>query len=69
MKTQIESMLDKTKDLTKEKLTALQEQSLEASKKTAKVLNQYAHRKPWILIGIIAVIAGLIGILLGRKSK
>ncbi len=39
------------------------------SKAAVRQLDDEAHKNPWLLIGIAALVAALFGFLLGRKSK
>ncbi len=50
--------MNELKDQVKERLSVLSQKS-----------NDYAHDQPWIVAILIALIAGLVGFLLGRGSR
>ncbi len=39
------------------------------SKQAVHKVDQQAHKKPWIFVGVAAFFASMFGFLIGRKSK
>lgn len=50
-------------------LEDLTKKTLDLSKQSAQFIDQYTHQKPWVTVGIFAVVAGILGFILGRKNN
>lgn len=57
------------KEKAAERLSELKERALERGKVVAKTVDSSAHENPWYFIGGAAVVAGVLGFMMGRKSS
>ncbi len=51
------------------KNASMQETGIDLTKKLVSKVDELSHQKPWVVIGIVALLSGLLGFLLGRISK
>lgn len=50
-------------------LKDIKEKALEQSKEAREKIDAHAHEQPWVYVGFVALIAGFLGFLFGRKSR
>src|SRR4051812_26642115 len=53
--------------IARERLVAIQKQSVEQAKAAAKATDKYVHDHPWQSVGIAFAAGALIGVLIGRR--
>lgn len=68
MQRKFNTTLESFEDAARRKLETLQD-GVKLTKRAARTVDRYSHRKPWIVVGIFSFAAYVMGFLFGLKRN
>jgi len=63
--TALRASAERSLEVARARLRELQDGAYERSKAAAKATDEYVHENPWQSVGVVAVVAGVAGLLIG----
>ena len=63
--TALRASAERSLEVARARLRELQDGAYERSKAAAKATDDYVHENPWQSVGVVAVVAGVAGLLIG----